>query len=61
MYPGQTALTRIPSPANCAAIDRVSPSNPAFEAQYAGMKAWPTIPSIDEMPTTAAPGPLVLR
>ena len=36
MKPGQIALTRMPSCAKRTAIERVSPSTPAFDAAYAG-------------------------
>jgi hypothetical protein len=33
MKPGHTALMRIPNGPNCAAIERVNRSRPAFDAQ----------------------------
>ena len=58
MKPGQIALTRMPSVAKRTAIERVSPSTPAFDAAYAGLTPWATMPWIDAMPTTAASGAL---
>ena len=55
--PGHTALTRMPSGANAWAIERVSPSKPAFDEQYAGSIPLPLSASTDAMPTTAAPAP----
>ena len=38
-------------------IERVSPSKPAFDEQYAGSIPLPLSASTDAMPTTAAPAP----
>ena len=46
----------MPSVAKRTAIERVSPSTPAFDAAYAGLTPWATMPWIDAMPTTAASG-----
>src|SRR3954452_23593741 len=48
---------RMPSGPSRAASERVRPMSPCFDAVYDGMLPWPISPSIDEMPTTAAPGP----
>src|SRR4029078_2203389 len=53
--PGQTQLTGIPSWAWSIAIALVSPTTPAFDAQYAGLARQPTRPNCDEMVTVAPP------
>ena len=54
---GTTAFTRNPSIAKRCAIDRITPSTPPFDAQYAVSIALPKRPSIEEMNTAAEPGP----
>ncbi|MCL4492495.1 MAG: hypothetical protein M1510_11485, partial [Nitrospirae bacterium] len=44
IYPGKTAFTFIPCPANSIAAVLVKPSNAAFDALYA---AWPYLGKLD--------------
>ena len=55
MYPGQTALTRIPSRACPLAADFVRPMTPCLLALYAGARADPMTPTIEAVLTMAPP------
>ena len=57
MMPGQMALTRMPALPSSPAIAHVSAWMPAFDAEYAAVRAAIIFPPIDEMLTMLPPSP----